>query len=241
MSCRSFHDAVDAAFDTVAVQVDSAEEKAMHKPGVEGLHVFLEGCRGDAPRNGVSADAVSVASLKKVFEEKGWPHDMSFKRQDLETLFQLLCVPEPEEEDMAEDITDLVDQIHDRAAAMEFPLLCPTDLPGEDEQSAAEQSLRLVEKIDAVKLQSYIEFQKQQYFESSPGDPATSIEEKHARWARTFYYKHVRDFLSRDCLDAQTFAHRFDGSTFIPMIPVVYAILSFERSEERTEQLRYSV
>ena len=52
MSCRGFRDAIDTAFHTVAAQVDGAEEKAIHKPGVEGLHVFLEGCLGDAPRNG---------------------------------------------------------------------------------------------------------------------------------------------------------------------------------------------
>jgi len=120
--------------------------------------VFLEGCRGDAPRCGVSADVVSVEWLKKVFEEKGWPHDLSFKREDLATLLESLGVPESEEEDLPCDISDLVDQIYDRAAAKEFPLLRPLDLPGEDEQSAAEQSLGLVEKMDAVKVQSYTDF-----------------------------------------------------------------------------------
>ena len=120
--------------DIQGSMVSFVKEKVMKNVGVEGLHVLLEKCRGDAPRSCVSADVVSVESLKKVFEEKGWPHDMSLKRQDLATLLQLLCAPEPEEEDMAEDISDLVDQIHDRAAAMEFPLLRPTDLPGEDQQ-----------------------------------------------------------------------------------------------------------
>ena len=199
----TFHEAVEASFDTVGVQVDGAQEKAIHKPGVEGLHVFLEGCRGDAPRRGVSADVVSVESLTKVFEEKEWAHDLSFKREDLAALLESLGVPESEEEDLSYDISDLVDQIHHRASQKEFPVLRPMDLPGEDEQSAAEQSLGLVEKMDAVKIQSYIDSQKQQYFESSPGDPAISIEEKHARWALTFYYKHVRDFLSSDSLSAQ--------------------------------------
>ena len=71
MSGRSFHEAVEGSFDTVAVQMDGTEKKAINKPGVEGLHVFLEGCRGDAPRCGVSADVVSVEWLKTVFEEKG--------------------------------------------------------------------------------------------------------------------------------------------------------------------------
>ena len=91
--------------------------------------MFLEGCRGDAPRCGVSADVVSVEWLKKVFEEKGWPHDLSFKREDLATLLESLGVPESEEEDLPYGISDLVDQIYDRAAAKEFPLLRPLDLP----------------------------------------------------------------------------------------------------------------
>ena len=61
MSCRSFHDAIDAAFHSVAVEVDGAEGKAIHQPGVQGLHVFLEGCRGDAPGNDVSEDAAANA------------------------------------------------------------------------------------------------------------------------------------------------------------------------------------
>ena len=58
MSGPTFHEAVEASVDTVAVQVDGAEEKAIHKPGAEGLCVFLEGCRGGAPRSGVSSDVV---------------------------------------------------------------------------------------------------------------------------------------------------------------------------------------
>ena len=46
-----------------------------------------------------------------------------------------------------------------------------------------------------------------------------SLEEKHARWALRFYYKHLRAFLSSDTLDAKKFAHRFSGSTFVPLIP----------------------
>ena len=48
MSCRNFHDAIDAAFHSAAVEVGGAEGKVIHKLGVEGLHVFLEGCRVDA-------------------------------------------------------------------------------------------------------------------------------------------------------------------------------------------------
>ena len=219
MSGPTFHEAVEASFDNVAVHMDGADEKALFKPGVEGLHMFLEGCRGDASRSGVCADVVSVEFLKKVFEQKGWPHDLSFNRESLASLIESLGVHDSAEVDLSREICDLVDQIHDRGAAKEFPLLRPTDLPGEDEQSAAEQSLGMVDKLDALKVQSYIDFHKQQYFESSPGDPAIAMKEKIARWALEFYYKHLRDFLVRDSLDVKQFAHRFSGSTFIPLIP----------------------
>ncbi|CAK0848323.1 unnamed protein product, partial [Prorocentrum cordatum] len=120
--------------------------------------------------------------------------------------------------ELADDISTLVDELHSRAAAKEFPLIRPIELRADDEQNAAEQAVSLVEKMDAVQIQSYIDYQKEQYFKNSPGDPATSIDEKHALWAFNFYYKHVRDFLAKQSLDARTFAHRFAQSTFIPLI-----------------------
>ncbi|CAK0903247.1 unnamed protein product, partial [Prorocentrum cordatum] len=80
------------------------------------------------------------------------------------------------------------------------------------------EAMSLVEKLDAVQIQSYIDYQKEPYFKNSPGDPATSIDEKHAQWALNLYYKHVREFLAKQSLDARTFAHRFAQSTFIPLI-----------------------
>ncbi|CAK0822213.1 unnamed protein product [Prorocentrum cordatum] len=213
-----FSEAAEASFGNIAVQADGAAEKAMQKPGVEGLHVFLEGCRADAASSGASAEAVTVESLKKVFAERGWPIDKSFTRADLTTLLESPGDAGSGGEELAEDISTLVDELHSRAAAKEFPLIRPIDLRADDEQNAAEQAMSLFEKLDAVQIQSYIDYQKEQYFNNSPGDPATSIDEKHALWALNFYYKHVRDFLAKQPLDARTFAHRFAQSTFIPLI-----------------------
>ncbi len=80
--CKSestFLASVAASFNIVAVQGEGEEEKAIHSPGVEGLHVLLEGCRGEAPRCGVSAFDVSVDSVKKVFMDKEWLLDRSFR------------------------------------------------------------------------------------------------------------------------------------------------------------------
>ena len=71
----SFREAVDAAFESAAVQIDDVGEKVLFKPGIEGLHIFFEGCRSKAQRSEVREDIVSVESLTKVFDEKKWPHD----------------------------------------------------------------------------------------------------------------------------------------------------------------------
>ncbi len=75
MSTQTFHEAVEASFDNIAVQADGAAEKAILKPGVDGVHVFLEGCRAVGVSHGVSAEAVAVESLQKIFESRGWPFD----------------------------------------------------------------------------------------------------------------------------------------------------------------------
>ena len=114
---HSFRQVVQAAFDSVAVRLEGSEEKGLHKPGVEGLQVFLEGCRVDASRGDVSADVVSVESVKSVHDMIGWDQDSSFTRDDLVTLLEALCGQESEEEDVASDISEVVDGMRDRAAA----------------------------------------------------------------------------------------------------------------------------
>ena len=191
----TFHEVAEIGFDRVAIQIDGEEEKMLHEPGVEGLHMFLEGCRKDASPDDVDAEIVSVESLKRVFEEKGWPENMSFMRENLTNLIEALGIPSVEKEELALDIAELVDRIHDRAETKEFPLVCPKDLVNKDEQGMAEDSLELAGMIkDSVKLQSYIEAKRQEYFANSPGDPNLSAKEKEARWSLEFYYKHTRDF-----------------------------------------------
>ena len=152
-----------ASFNIVAVQGEGEKEKAIHSPGVEGLQVWLEGCRGEAPRCGVSAFDISVDSVEKVFMDKEWLPDMSFKWDDVENLLEALGLPEvkevpefkeekelpefkeekelPEfkEEVVAPDISEWVDRMRDRMMTNEFPLLHPTDLRREEEQRDAEQ------------------------------------------------------------------------------------------------------
>ena len=89
----TFHEVIESCFDRAATQIDGEEEKMLLKPGVEGLHVFLEGCRQDASLDNVDGEMVSVQALQKVFEEKEWPDDLSFKRGDLTNLVEALGIP----------------------------------------------------------------------------------------------------------------------------------------------------
>ena len=93
MSGTTFHQAVQDAFDLVAVQVSDSAEEVMHKPGLEGLHVFLEGCRTETASSVISAEAVSVAALQRAFEDNEWSVDMSLQRHDLTTLVRVLGGP----------------------------------------------------------------------------------------------------------------------------------------------------
>ena len=133
--------------------------------------------------------------------------------------FQSLCIPEPFQEGMTDDFPEVEDPKQVRSVTMAFPFVRLTELSGKDEQMAAEQSLKLVEKMDAVKLQSYLDLQFKKYLETCPTDASTSKKERRAHWAQSFYYEHLRNFTARDCLDSRAFIHRFVGATFIPMIP----------------------
>ena len=98
--------------------------------------------------------------------------------------FRSLCIPEPEEEGMADDFPDVEDPKQERSVTMASPLVRPMELSGKDEQMAAEQSLKLVEKMDAVKLQSYLDLEFKKYLETCPTDASTSKKETTTEYAK---------------------------------------------------------
>ena len=216
---RRLSDAIDRTFNENATDSDDADEQVLHEPGVERLQELLEGCLAEVEDSGVSADAVSETLVKKVFKDKGWSENKSFSKDDFDTLCQSLCSLEENGQRMEEDVLDDEDPEQDKSVKMAFPLVQPTDLSDKDEQMAAEQSLKLVEKMDAVKLQSYLDLEFKKYLETCPTDASTSMKQRHAHWAQSSYYNHLRNFAARDGLDSRAFTHRFVGPTFIPMIP----------------------
>ena len=110
MSSRSLLAAIDRAFDFMATESEDAEDKILQEPGFEVLQSLLEDCLVDVPDSAVSADAVSETSIKKVFQEQGWPDNMSFTREELDTLVHALCIPEAgEKEGTVDDLSDIED------------------------------------------------------------------------------------------------------------------------------------
>ena len=163
----SFREAVDAAFESAAVQIDDVVEKVLFKPGIKCLHVFFEGCRSKAQHSEIREDIVSVESLRKVFDEKKWLHNCCWKRDQVESLLELLGIAESKEEKLLVDVAELMDDIQKRTARKQLPLLCTKYSTRKDEKRVAQQSLGLVEMMDAVKVQSYIDLQKRIFFRKS--------------------------------------------------------------------------
>ena len=219
MSHTKFHEAVDLAFEKHAVDKENDEDKVLQEPGVEGLHVFLDGCCSDILGADIDAELISVASLKQVFHDHGWPDDMDFRKEDLEVLLESLGLEKTEEDEPCNDMAEVVEDMRKRKAASVFPMLKTRHLRQKADQLTAEQSLPLAAKEDHLKIESYIEQRKQEYFKSHPVDTSVPIEVQHAQWALKCYYKHVRDYVAMDSLDMSRFSHRFQGSTFIPTIP----------------------
>ena len=84
-------------------------------------------------------------------------------------------------------------------------------------------------------MQSYIEAQKQKYFSIKPGNEDVPIPEQHAHRALVHYYKDMRDFIVIESLENKQLAHRFHGSTFLPIVPP--SCLSCEEKKTWLSQL----
>ena len=119
----------------------------------------------------------------------------------------------------ADQLAELVDLIDARRAQGEFPLLQPRELLYDSEVSDAQDTLRLVRKIETVQIQSYLDHCRQIFF-SNPlatrSDEPLKVQE--ARWSRDFTYKHMREFFCQKFVEEDVLSHRFDTGTFIPII-----------------------
>ena len=120
----------------------------LQEPGVEGLHVFLDGCCSDLLGEGVDAELISVAAIKQVFDDHGWPDEMDFRKEDLEVLLDSLGFEKTEGDELCDDITKVVEDMQQRKSASQLPQLQTEHLREKAEQLIAEQCLPLAVKED---------------------------------------------------------------------------------------------
>ena len=103
----------------------------------------------------------------------------------------ITCLASSVDDRVANDIAAIVDRIE----ANEFPVV----LPSQQHSMAANDAIHIltyVQKVDAVKVQSYMTQQYQKFRESATNalDPEDSEQVVHARWARDFYYLHLKAY-----------------------------------------------
>ena len=223
---------VREAFVRIAVQTgDDVDELRMFAPGLAGVQYFLESIVGD----------VSEADVRRWYESQGLLEQQSLAWSNVE--FMLTCwndeqkqnvdkkgeeTSEGEGENEAREIALLIDKIRERQEGKEFPIVRPSDLQDPEQQEAASMSLGLLEKIETVKIESYIaemrhkamecEAMKEAQWSEQCSEPETLVM-KELKWTYANYYWVVRDYLIQESMENKRFAHRCFAEQFLSLIP----------------------
>lgn len=95
----------------------------------------------------------------------------------------------------------------------------PSELRSNSETEAAELTLGLVEKELHVMIESNFAEEKRKYLIDHPYTASKTIQEQDTEYTFSDWYVHLRRFLIQVSYDRQTFLHRFQGKTFLPLIP----------------------
>ena len=246
MDGEKFVELIRVLFTEAAVVLSEGGEPCLHEPGLAGLNIMLSHAAGDAKDVLVREDVLGTANLMELFEEFGWTQDKNIFWVDMEKLVESLQASADDAVDsrsaqdgetgledldsrsaqepefvVAGGLASLMEEIAKREEAKEFPLLLPEQCEGKGGEygNAAEETLSLLEKIDTVQMQSYIDRQRELYFMNSKFEDGRSPAEAKALWAYRYYYKHMRDYLAVESLAHGKFAHRFNDDAFLAMIP----------------------
>ena len=106
-------------------------------------------------------------------------------------------IPSParnESIDTPESTKTIESTIAERITTNVFPVVYPTEQNSENEKQE-KGTLSLVDKMESVALQSYIDEQWRIYREDLPVDDSIPEAVRRARWSRECYYFHMRRFL----------------------------------------------
>ena len=132
-------------------------------------------------------------------------------------IFQLDEQEHGDQDANAKDIAALVDQIHERCEANQFPMILPGEVCS-SQQHFAKETLNLLDKTETVELQSFIESQYVQFRADSPADDDEPEGVRRAKWARLGYYVVARKYLVQKSMLSKQLAHRFAGEVFVPLL-----------------------
>lgn len=240
MSEATFLLVLHKTFLDIAVDCGDGNGEMMQSPGVEGVQCLLVSQVAECFGSAAILEKASLEAVRSFFEAQGWTEDHSFSWADLSNMIQCFklrvtdnALPPPsgaEVDDDVEEVKDgsmveacalasLVNTISERIKAEEFPLVRPSELESIEEQEAAALTLGLVEKIEMVKLESFLAESRRVYFQDEPLVLGVTHDEKVAQWSLHFHYNHMRDFIAFEALSTRIFQHRCQLGNFLPMIP----------------------
>ena len=143
------------------------------RPGVDRVaELFVE--------VGMESTAEDVQSI---FESEEWEAERSF---DLQALRQLAiqCGDEDGSEEESEELAALIETISQRIVAEVVPVVLPAELEMPTEPEEAFATLGFLRKVEAVKLQSFLDAEFGKYMRDNPGDEKLPLAAKRARWSR---------------------------------------------------------
>ena len=174
------------------------DDSILHAPGSAGLSVLLSSA-------GYTAE---TADFEKVMAREGWSEDHSFDFDDFCKLYHEVAWS-------SLSFGHLVHSIQDRNQRSEFPLLLPEESAETEE---AQDLLFAVDKVEHVRIQSFIDYHKQKHLESLPLGAGTDIAKAEAAWLRDSYYPVLRMFFVNRFLEEGVCSHKFNEEQFVPMV-----------------------
>ena len=151
MDCSAFLSELEKSFKDAATSMEGEEELSLQSPGVEGVQMMLEAAILERQGGVLSGFKVTIDSVRSFFENQGWEEKRSLSWTDLVSLSQTPGVLEPtknEDEssefeantELARQLSELSNKMHQRQLAQEFPFVLPSELQTADAQEAAEQT-----------------------------------------------------------------------------------------------------
>eukprot|EP00973_Karenia_brevis_P016152 2210257-Karenia_brevis.AAC.1 len=142
---------------------------------------------------------ISTEEIENAFNKNGWAYDHDFHWTDFETLLKdvVMCKKEQdgdENDDLQNgtNLANLVDAIAKRQMSRSFPLVQPIDLLTSIDKENATHTLMLVDKMETVEIQSYIDEKKHMFLKDKPEESPHPLPVQQAMWNRDFYYVWMR-------------------------------------------------